>query len=68
MSDDSPPLPEAAVLRAAAEAAAALHGVAVDPAWMPTVVSSLAAVAKAAQLVESFPLRDEAEFAPVFRA
>ena len=38
----------------------------IDPAWRPTVITTLAATAKVAALVTGFPLDDHIEPAPVF--
>lgn len=38
----------------------------IDPAWRPTVVTTLAATARIAALVTEFPLDDRVEPAPVF--
>jgi hypothetical protein len=38
----------------------------IDPAWRPTVVTTLAATARIAVLVLEFPLDDHVEPAPVF--
>jgi hypothetical protein len=38
----------------------------IDPAWRPTVVTTLAASARIAALVTAFPLDDHIEPAPVF--
>jgi hypothetical protein len=68
MPDDLPPLPDDAALLAYLDGAAALHGIPVDPAWRGEVLANMKAVANAARLVLSFPLGDEAEPGPVFRA
>lgn len=39
-----------------------------DPAWQPTVKANLEVTLKLANMVAEFPLPDEAEPAPVFRA
>ena len=49
------------------DAAAALLGIAIDPAYRPGVVLNLERIAQMASLVMDFPLPDEAEPAPVFR-
>ena len=41
-------------------------GLSIEKAWRPTVVANMAATAKAADLILSFPLDDEIEAAPVF--
>jgi Protein of unknown function (DUF4089) len=53
---------------ALADAMAPLLGIAIDPAWRGAVVANLKANAAAARLVGEFPLPDELEPAPVFRA
>ena len=53
---------------AAVDAAEALFGVALEPAWRAAAVANFAAIAAAARLVLDFPLDDEAEPSPVFRA
>ncbi len=53
---------------AAVDAAATLFGVAMEPAWREAAVANFAAIAAAARLVLGFPLDDEAEPSPVFRA
>jgi len=45
---------------------AEVMGLAIDSAWRPTVVTTLAATAKIAALVTEFPLDDHIEPAPVF--
>ena len=40
----------------------------VDPAWYPMIRSNLEVTFRLAALVASFPLPDDAEPAPVFRA
>jgi Protein of unknown function (DUF4089) len=40
----------------------------IDPAWHPAVRTNIQLLLKHAALVEEFPLPDEAEPAPVFRA
>ena len=50
------------------DAAAALFGVAVRPDWRDAALANFAAIAGAARLVLEFPLDDEAEPSPVFRA
>jgi hypothetical protein len=53
---------------AAVDAAAALFGVTMQPDWRVAAAANFATVAAAARLVSDFPLEDEAEYAPVFRA
>ena len=50
------------------DAAAPLLGIELDPAWRAAVATNLKATANAAGLVLDFPLPDELESAPVFRA
>jgi hypothetical protein len=50
------------------DAAAALFGVALEPAWRAAAVANFVTTAAAARLVLDFPLDDEAEPSPVFRA
>ncbi len=40
----------------------------IAPEWRPGVVAAIAATAAAAELVTEFPLGDDVEPAPVFRA
>jgi hypothetical protein len=49
------------------DAAAALIGLPIDPAYRPGVVVNLERIAQMAALVMEFALPDEAEPAPVFR-
>ena len=65
MADAAVPDPD---LDAYMAGAAALLGLSVDPAWAASVVANLRVLRAAADLVESFPLLDEAEPAPVFAA
>ena len=60
--------PDEAGVRVAVDAAIALHGVPMAPEWRDAVVSNFATVTAAAHLVAEFPLSDETEVAPVFRA
>lgn len=62
-----PPVDDA-TLEACIDAAPALVGLAIDPAYREGVKMNLRATANAARLVLEFPLEDEAEPAPVFRA
>jgi hypothetical protein len=41
-------------------------GLSIEDGWRPVVEANMAATAKAAALVLSFPLEDEVEAAPVF--
>jgi hypothetical protein len=50
------------------EAGAKALGLAVDPAWMRSVTFNLDLILQHAARIEEFPLSDEAEPAPVFRA
>jgi hypothetical protein len=50
------------------DAAAAALALPLEPAWKPAVRANLAVTFRLARLVEEFPLADEAEPAPVFRA
>ncbi|MBV9077590.1 MAG: DUF4089 domain-containing protein [Methylobacteriaceae bacterium] len=50
------------------DAMAPMLGIAIDPAWRAAVVANLQATTRAAALVLAFPLDDELEPAPVFRA
>jgi hypothetical protein len=49
-------------------ASAALLGIPIEPAWMPSVRGALLATTRATQFVEAFPLPQEAEPASVFEA
>lgn len=51
-----------------ATAAAALLDLTIDPAWIGPVVANLRVLHAAARLVAEFPLPDEAEAAPVYKA
>ena len=61
-----PPLPSDDERAAHFDAAMALLGLTVEPAWRPAALANLKMLAEAAQLVREFPLDDEAEPAPVF--
>ena len=50
------------------EAAAKSLGLPLDPAWKSSIRSNLEVTLKLARLVEEFPLSDEAEPAPVYKA
>ena len=50
------------------EAAAKSLDLSLDPAWKASIRSNLEVTFKLAQLVEDFPLSDEAEPAPVYKA
>ena len=62
-----PPLDDDAAA-ALVDAMAPLLGIAIDPSWRTSIVANLKANAAAARLVLDFPLADELEPAPVFRA
>jgi len=53
--------------RQAVDAAIVLFAIPVEPPWREAAHANFAAIAAAAALVASFPLDDEAEYAPVFR-
>ena len=50
------------------EAAARALSLPIEPEWKPAVRANLQATLKHAALVDEFPLPDEAEPAPVFKA
>ena len=50
------------------DAAARALNLPVEPAWKPAIRANLDVTLKVAAMVEAFPLPDEAEPAPVFRA
>lgn len=50
------------------DAAAQALGVPIDPAWKPAIRGNLEVTLKLARLVEEFPLPDDSELAPVYRA
>jgi hypothetical protein len=50
------------------EAAAKALGVPLDAAWKPAVRGNLEVSLKLARLVDEFPLPDDAEPAPVYKA
>jgi len=50
------------------DAVAAALALPLDPTWLPAVKANLETTLKMAQIVEEFPLSDEAEPACVFRA
>ena len=50
------------------EAAARALSLPIEPEWKPAIRANLQATLKHAALVDEFPLPDEAEPAPVFRA
>ncbi|WP_306140603.1 DUF4089 domain-containing protein [Roseibium sp. MMSF_3412] len=43
-------------------------GLTIEEDWRPVVEAHIAAIEKAAALVQSFPLEEETEAAPVFEA
>lgn len=63
----TPPLGDDAAA-AIVDSMAPMLGIAVDPTWRDAVVTNLKATSHAARLVLDFPLDDELEPAPVFRA
>ena len=65
MTTLDPPAPN---LDAFAAAVAPLLGLTLDPAWIAPVTANLRILVAAAELVDGFPLPDEAEAAPVFEA
>jgi len=50
------------------EAAARVLALPVEPQWLPDIKANLAVTLRAASLVTDFPLPDESEPAPIFRA
>jgi len=50
------------------DAAAKLLGIALDPAWKPEVKTQLEVTLRHARTVAEFPLPDDIEPAPVFKA
>ncbi len=50
------------------EAAARALSLPIEPEWKPAIRANLQATLKHAAVVDEFPLPDEAEPAPVFRA
>lgn len=48
--------------------AAAVLGIAIDPAWLPSIAFHLDLSLRQAGLVAEFPLPDDTDPAPVFRA
>ncbi len=49
-------------------AGTALLGIPVDPAWRDQIRADLAVTLRLAAMVDAFPLPDDADPAPVFRA
>jgi hypothetical protein len=50
------------------EAQARALGLVLDPSWKPAVRANLDAILRLAAMVDAFPLPDDAEPAPVYRA
>ena len=50
------------------EAAANALGIPLDPAWKPAIRGNLEVSRKLARLVDEFPLPDDTEPAPVYKA
>jgi hypothetical protein len=50
------------------EAAAKSLDLSLDPAWKPSIRNNLEVTFKLGRLVEDFPLSDDAEPAPVYKA
>jgi hypothetical protein len=50
------------------ETAAQVLGLMIEPAWKPAIVANVATTLRLAALFMDFPLPDEAEPAPVFKA
>ena len=67
MTEPAPTLSDSDA-EAVLDASASLLGLTVEPAWRVGVLLNLKATAAAAALVLDFPLDDELEPAPVFRA
>jgi hypothetical protein len=67
-SHKSTPPPDDATLDRIIDATPALVGLVIDPAYRDGVRTHLRATANAARLVLEFPLDDDVEPAPVFRA
>ncbi len=55
-------------LDALIDAGTALLGITVDPAWRDAIRTNLAVTLSLAATVDAFPLPDDADPAPVFRA
>lgn len=49
-------------------ASAALLGLPIESAWLPSIRANVEVTFRLGQLVDDFPLPDEAEPAPVFEA
>jgi hypothetical protein len=67
-SDDPASAPADDAFEAHLDAAAALLGLTVEPAWRASVLGHLKATTAAARLVDAFILDDDLEPAPVFSA
>lgn len=50
------------------KSSAAMLGLPLEAAWLPTIRANVEVTFRLAKLVEDFPLPDEAEPAPVFEA
>ena len=50
------------------EAAANALGIPLDPAWKPAIRGNLEVSLKLARMVDEFPLPDDAEPAPIYKA
>jgi hypothetical protein len=50
------------------DASAKLQGLAIAPEWRAEVLFHMKVIGEAAQLVAEFPLGDQVELAPIFRA
>jgi hypothetical protein len=50
------------------EAQARALGLVLDPSWKPAVRANLDAILRLAAMVDAFPLPDDAEPAPIYRA
>ena len=50
----------------AVDTAATLFGIPLQPPWRDAAITNFATLTAAAALVTSFPLDDEADYAPVF--
>jgi len=50
------------------EAQARALGLVLDPSWKPAVRVNLDAILRLAAMIDAFPLPDDAEPAPVYRA
>jgi hypothetical protein len=68
MPDPAPPPPSLEDAREAVALAARLAGIPLRPDWHAAAAASWLTTATAARLVAEWPLEDEAEYAPAFRA